>query len=359
MIATEHELSYQEMQRRARTRVCGECGGVLTVAWGQPEDDFWGYFLRCGNDIHHKSMKPIDNSAEDNEIKSKLQRRDKRLATQVGEKNERALVKYQGITSLTKQEAREIILTCYPKAPEDAVKKAVIICTQYGLNPLMKHVFLLPFKERDDDGKIIGTNYEPVIGIKATRIIAARQGKYSYYDGTPRVMSEEEQLKTFGEKYDDRICAITKIKDEFGNEAQGYGFWLKNDKVHGSEKGNSAFNMACIHSERQAFDRLFPGALPQEAGVTDEAFVPTREVQVEVVSEAPAALSGTPTTPEYVFKNYGQLCQVCWDKWSMMPRDILNELNKNDSSEIKDFNEAFNQIASVRKAQEVPSKQHN
>lgn len=52
MIATEAELSKEEMDNSAQDDRCGECGSRLSVAWG----GYWGidgYVLRCGKNAEH------------------------------------------------------------------------------------------------------------------------------------------------------------------------------------------------------------------------------------------------------------------------------------------------------------------
>lgn len=181
----------------------------------------------------------------------------------------KALDKYIGVVSLTKPQAREILVAVFPEAPESEIARAVILCASYGLNPLMKHVFLIPFNK--------GTPKETwatVIGIKAKRLLASRRGSYSYVGDTPRVMTEAEQKAIFGEVYEDKIMVITKVKDPAtGAEAPGYGAWPKNSEPYGTDKGNSKFNMAAIRSESQALDRLRPGEMPVGIEVAPEEFI--------------------------------------------------------------------------------------
>jgi hypothetical protein len=131
----------------------------------------------------------------------------------------------------------------------------------------MKHVFLVPFNKGKSN-----ESWVTVMGINATRLLAARNGTFSYIDDTPRVMTPEEQQRRFGKSDKDRIWAIVKIRDpKNGAEAVGYGFWLNRDNAYGSEKGNTPFNMAAIRAERQALSRLRPGEMPTNIEVMDEA----------------------------------------------------------------------------------------
>lgn len=154
----------------------------------------------------------------------------------------------------------------WPDAPEPEMVRAAIVCKQYGLNPLMKTVFLIPFKQKDGSSK-----WEVVMGIKASRIIAQRQHKYSYIDG-PRVMTKKEQEDYLGFADPVNIRAIVKIKDEKGNVFPGYGLWPGDIKVYGNDKGNSPLNMAFIRAERNALDKLAPGEMPNNIEVADENY---------------------------------------------------------------------------------------
>ena len=167
---------------------------------------------------------------------------------------------------ITKEQAMYLLKTIWPKAPEVEVIKAGILCQQYGLNPLMRQVYLIEF----------GKEWVTVLGIKATRQIAQQALKkrgihYSYADG-PRVMNEKEQEKIRGKIEPDKIWAITILQDSEGNKYPGYGFWPANKQPYGTDKGNDALNMAFIRSERNALDKLAPGELP-DIEVGDDAYI--------------------------------------------------------------------------------------
>ena len=179
-------------------------------------------------------------------------------------------MKYEGVVSLSHQDARDIVDTIWPAAPAPERKKAMLLCVQYGLNPLMNHLFLLPFKN-----KVTGKyDWAVVMGIKATRLIASRRGRYGYVDDTPRLMNEAEELKIYGEVDSRFLRAITILKDQAGNIAPGYGAWPKDTVPYGVDKGNTKANMAFIRSERAALDRLYPGEMPQGVDVVSEEYLP-------------------------------------------------------------------------------------
>lgn len=193
------------------------------------------------------------------------------MVEEVGTDRARQLMKYQGVARLTEKDARDIITTIWPKAPEVEKKKALLICVQYQLNPLMKHLYILgPFKDEDTGEE----SYAVALSIQCNRLLANRQGRYSYIDDTPRVMTDEEQKKINGRIDTDKLWAITKVRDEHGNTAPGYGFWPKSKLAYGEKKGNTRENMAFIRSERAALDRLFPDVSPPNVEVVDTRFIP-------------------------------------------------------------------------------------
>jgi len=195
------------------------------------------------------------------------------------------LRQYSGITALTEAQAKDILTKLVPGAEGASpveVFKAARICQDYGLNPLMNHIFLVPFQKKDKDGNVIGETYATVLGIRATRLIASRKHAYSYIDFTPRKMTEDEERKIYGDVDPSQITALTTLKDmKTGATASGYGRWpkMKNygaksyeNRPQGTDKGNSMENMAMIRSERSAFDRLYPADMPgTEVQTIDES----------------------------------------------------------------------------------------
>lgn len=277
----------------AKKNVCLECGGGLEVLYDLTKHS---PMLVCKADQKHQGIKrPYEPTPfeRDGYGAFNIQARRRMMTQEFGEKT-KALEKYIGSVSLTKPEAREILRTIYPEAPEVEMARAILLCASYHLNPLMGHVFLIKFnKWNKDHTEIIGEEWATVLGIKAKRLLGSRRGDFSYVDNTPRVMTEEEQRTIFGEVVTDKLRVITKLQDpQTSAEAVGYGFWLIKDKVYGTDKGNSAFNMASIRSESQALDRLRPGEMPQGVQVIDEQYAPGEAIEGEKVANAsPAAES--------------------------------------------------------------------
>lgn len=287
---TETTMSHQDMIKHTQDHVCAKCQGALVVAWGGYYD-IDSYVLKCGRDPTHQGIeKPHKLEAHDIPGFNLFnRRRDKNMSTQ--------MAKYQGAVALTKEDATEILKTIWPNAPQLEVWKAATICQQYGLNPLMKHLFLVCFNEGKQN-----ESWVPILGIKATRLMARRKIRFSYLDDTPRVMTKEEQEHIFGAYEPEKLWVITKLRDGLGNEASGYGWYAKNATPYGSDKGNTVFNMASYRSERQAIDRLCPDTLPPDIEIMDDAFIDTPSGLVdtetgEIVTEA-EVVSVTEVTKE-------------------------------------------------------------
>lgn len=276
----------RELLRKVlHAQVCAECGGRLEAFFDLSRDL---PYLQCkANSRHEGIAKQYRESRELTTIARREQ-----MKGRLGEEKTKALMRYAAVTALTRAEAKEILSTIWPKAPELEMTRAVMLCASYGLNPLMNHVFLVPFKRRDKEGKVIGEDWATIIGIKAKRLLAARKKPFSYIDNTPRVMTEDEQKSVFGSADPSKLWVITKLQDpKTGATSVGYGFWPKSEKPYGTEKGNTPFNMASIRSESQALDRLCPGEMPTGVGVIDESFIESAsaiEGQYSIMEETPA-----------------------------------------------------------------------
>ena len=284
----------QELRRRNRCQVCqGALDVFLDVDKGKA-------FLAC-RDWRRTQHEGIMRVAEPKGIETlNIPTRREIMVEELGAKKATALERYGGVVSLTRAEAMEILKTIWPQAPEIEVLKAGIICHQYGLNPLMKHIFLIPFKRRKE-GKVIGEDWAVVQGIGSNRLIARRKHNYSYLDMTPRRMTEEEQTKINGEVDDTKIWAITKLKDmETRAEAIGVGSWPIDEVPYGTEKGNTKLNMACIRSEREGIDRLYPAEMPQGVEVMEEKYIDAEyhidKTEVGGETAAPGAEEGKTKT---------------------------------------------------------------
>jgi len=276
-------LTEEQLKRMTDTHRCNECGSILLLAWG----GYWdiaGYVLRCGNNAEHSTVAKKGRTAvKGKETYEEKLRREHEMAMEHGNEAGRALATIPRQGQLTQPQAEHILSLVYPGCPRDEVIRCAILCRDFGLHPLMKEVYLIKF----------GNTWATVLGINATRKLMAQRGTYSYIDDTPRMMTEDEQKRIFGEVDDKNIVAITKLRTKDGLEAPGYGKWPKDSNPYGTEKGNTKANMAFIRSERNAFGRLSPDALPEGVDVIDGAYVEIPDIGEvntktgEIVEEKP------------------------------------------------------------------------
>lgn len=246
--------------------VCAVCGRVLYIYIDLKDKR---KCIACPTPGHEGIARQYEKPREDYE--SNL-RREYEVEKEHGIEASRALATLPKHGQLTQVQAEHVLSLVYPGVPKDEIVRCAILCRDFGLHPLMKEVYIIPFGQGEK------RTWATVLGINATRKLMAQRGTYSYIDDTPRLMTEVEQKRIFGKVDPENIVAITKLRTKDGLEAQGYGKWPKNKEPYGTDKGNSPENMTFIRSERNAFGRLSPDALPPDVGVIDEAYAEIPDV---------------------------------------------------------------------------------
>lgn len=290
VIYESSEYPLEKLEELSKTNVCKECGDRLDLFRVSIKDN--RKFLACTDwpRTHHKGiMRPPSRYEKEGLNSFNIEKRRNILTEEHGTTKALSTVidKYQGVTSLTKPQAQEILEAVYPLAPASEITRAVLLCHSYGLNPLMKHIYLIPFK----NAKTGKDDFVTVMGIGAKRLLATRRGSYSYVDDTPRVMTDDEEKRRHGSVDRAKVWFLTKLRDTTtGAEASGEGWWPANSQPYGTDKGNTVFNMASIRSESQALNRLFPGEMPVDVDVVSEEYAQGKlaEVKVEDVVEGEA-----------------------------------------------------------------------
>ena len=280
----------KKLERIAGSCVCAVCGGGLTLPW---DPDLGKIVLRCGRDRSHVGhvyedavlhrlfrMRALEalNNRDTAQIDREIQHHLAKKYTQKGDKKMtggNALTQYMHTGLITQEAAIDIIRTTpgWGRAPVDVVKRAAMVCQHYRLYPGV-HVFLIAFNA----GKA-NESWAVVQGIKATRLQASRRKPFSYVDG-PRIAGEDEALAHFLDQYNPAMLyAVCRVSGTDGSSAEGWGTWPRAQTPYGTDKGNSASNMAEIRAERRALDRLCPGELPAGLDVVDESYIATAESQ--------------------------------------------------------------------------------
>jgi hypothetical protein len=182
-------LPLLEMQRMEKEGyVCAQCQARISVCWGGSYK-IDQYILRCTKDVNHsgvvKPYKPTDFEILEKKEMAAVEK-DKSLATR------------PRVTAMTEIRATEIVNSLWGDAPAIEKAKAIMVCVDYGANPLMKHVFLIPFAKKEQVNGVwqeVGKEWSMVFGIKFKRLLAYRVKSFSYDDFTPRLMTEDEQKR--------------------------------------------------------------------------------------------------------------------------------------------------------------------
>ncbi len=169
-------------------------------------------------------------------------------------------------TVYDKEVARAALEVAYPKAPASIRAVAAGVCVDYKLHPLANHIYLVDYA-----GK-----WSVLWGIDAYRLLASRRGPVDYPDDSPRIMTEDEQMRFNGEIDNSKLWAICKVAcRKTGTATHGIGSYDKSQTPLGVDKGNSRGNMAKIRAEKAALKRLRPNELPaiEQFDVVDDRFV--------------------------------------------------------------------------------------
>jgi len=285
------DQSDENLKKLIRNNVCSVCGRQLSV-YMDFEDPDHRCFLACSGRVHEGIAREYKPPIED--YQSNM-RKEAELQEEHGIEGSRALATIPKQGQLTKPQAMTVLNLIYPNATQIEIERCAIFCRDFGLHPLANEVYLIPFK-----GKNV-----MVVGIPASRKMAhALKGDFSFLDDTPRAATEEEVVKQYGKDSDearDNIISVTKLQGVSGNLAIGFGLWpklrekmawdgkkmavvkkdgkvvMESNEPYGTDKGNSKRNMANIHSERQATDRL-PGRAMPRVEVIDTKYTVLPEV---------------------------------------------------------------------------------
>ena len=378
-IFESEKLSYDQLKHMAASHKC-QCGANLTLAFGGAIGHNC-YMLRCANNIEHSDfVRPATIKNYDlpgSNMPGVSNRKERELVTKYGEETTKALVRAAGgnaLSTLTEKAATSMAMVLWPEAckcesGKNAIAKLALICRDYGLNPAMDHVFLVKFDRYEGKGadrRKVGEDWTVVRGIKASRLICGRDRSYGYIDDTPRIMTEEEQKRIFGEIDATSVVTICKLRDKDGNVFTGYGKWSLyrqwGDKQYdnnpqGVEKGNSKFNMSCIRAERQALDKLNPGSMPA-IDVVDENYIPKPKIVItsdgtkvdSISGEIKDNPTGQPVAIEGSYTeglpNVDELVKPDpeWDKLERKPEAVAKkepEKKMKAPSEIKSFGDLY------------------
>ena len=275
------ETTREDLDKLRRKHRCKECGGKLAVFYDLNEHKA---YLAC-NDYQRSQHDGIEREAsrwEKEGVESlTIERRNEIMAEEIGTEKTKALAKYMGGVAMTKAIATEIVNTMWGEAPPVEKAKVILLCEAYQLNPLMKHLYLIGYKRKENGKLVVDSKGNQVydwsiqMGIGATRLLAQRKHSFSYLDFTPRKATKAEIDKILGDTYDPNcIYGFVWIKDtKTGAEAFGLRGIPKTATIQGQDKGNTHLNQACVRAERLCLDRQYPGEMPTGVEIFDERYI--------------------------------------------------------------------------------------
>ena len=288
-------LPYRQADAMTKSHRC-RCGGELVVC---PDPEHHGklFLVRCGkcratDEEAFEAIKSYyrqwkEGTLENPYIISRLKRQEEiemtqEIAKRTDPQQAQALMQYRNLPVLSEDQATQILNLLWPKAPDPVKAHALMLCTQLGLNPLRKHIYIIPFYNSETKQ----TDHQIIMSIEANRELGRRTGWYSYADG-PRLMTEKEELMYFGESNNAYWRAITILTDRLNGRYVGVAEIKREAKIQGTDKGNSAMHMAQIRSERQALAKL-PGDqyadLLQGVEVIDAQYIETPSGPVDTAT---------------------------------------------------------------------------
>lgn len=313
---TELGLSLEDANKLAQKLKCAECNADLVLAWG-------GYFgindfiIRCVENAEHDGLAKEYTSSmytdgEKNICEYELRGLTDKMVQEgkIDKDTAGKLVPYTKIQVMTEEQARDIVNLLWKNAPEVEKEKAILLCASLNLNPLQKHIYLIPFKD----------NWVTVMSIQASRTLASRKGKYralplGFNDTlpSPRALTEQEAKQIYGRDWKiDRLYVGIRLQDvKTGAEATAYKFWAPDartgEQPYGVDKGNSQFNMASIRAEREALSKLYgDDNIPPEVMMMDSRYLPEVEdfIEGEIVNKETGEI--TPASEPQNNENSGQ-----------------------------------------------------
>lgn len=290
-----------KLEQIRRTSTCSVCGANLYYFYNP---DTQKRYLAC-NDYLRTQHEGIQREAEYKQLN--IEGGKKFMSEQYGMEVAKKLSDYQLVPTVTKDIAEKIVNTLWPDYPMEQRAKAIMLCWQYNLNPLARHIHILKFasykKDRSPNGDRIFDHWEyaVVFGIQAKRLNVHRKHSFTFLDDTPRVATDAELEKILGKENIDRskLYCITKIRDlKTQAECYGIGSWPKGTEPYGTDKGNTKNNMAMIRSERQCYDKLYPEEMfDRSVDVIDESFIEVPSKSIIEEKPAPAEPSSDEAVP--------------------------------------------------------------
>jgi len=289
-------LTKADLERIRDGQVCAECGKPF---WLYLDYKTKKWYLGCRGNIEHEGYARAARPPKERSIERT--REDLKKVTTDVKANK--LAKYTGLQLMTEAAANEIVNTIWPKAPPDMRKRAMMICRDYNINPLLPNqIHMLFFKQMipgANGQKTWNGKYdtELVFGIGLKRIKASRRYTYSYLNDSPVAMTDAEQMRINGQIDNTKFWQICRLLTQDGRTFTGIGYWPKSKAVKGADNGNSGPHMAAIHAESEAINKMAPELFPADVRTIDETYEAPAQVKVSEVKPVTTVIEGQVVEP--------------------------------------------------------------
>ena len=136
------DQSKESLEKVRRTHVCLVCGRPLSEYLDRKQKKV---YIACSGQQHEGIARPYTSPREDYQTNI---RREHKMEQEHGKGTAVALKGIPKQGQLTQPEAETILSLVYPGVPRDEIIRCAILCRDFGLHPLLKEVYLIPFQTK-------------------------------------------------------------------------------------------------------------------------------------------------------------------------------------------------------------------
>lgn len=339
-------LRRQELERRAKTEVCRECGGPLVVRYPSGEP-----VLACGTDPSHTGTK----------------REVWKHAGHGAFRKEGETMESKALTQMPRAEMEQRVNSAKWPANLTVVEKQMLatVALEYGLDPLMGELSIFQGK--------------PYICINGRRRKAQEHGDMDGMEDTRPATRDEREA--WGIPDGDYLFRAAIYKKGCRMPFVGWGRVKHEeiDKLRASALGNKRDPEAipavkdpqahaAKRAEGQALMKGWHIPLPSIEDIEGTVDVDYRVIEEPPAKPVPAAMypkRPKPADPKpkeaahespkdaWPPKTTGELFTKCHSIWGMQPTDVLRELGISSKTDIIDMADAWHQIVALKETPEL------
>ena len=134
------DQSEENLKKIRRNSVCIECGRQLAIYLDMKTRQ---QYIACSGRVHEgitREYKPPVEDYQSNIRREMMVEKEHGIGTAVALKG----LPMKG--QLTQPQAEHILSLVYPGVPREEIIRCAILCRDFGLHPLMKEVYIIPFE---------------------------------------------------------------------------------------------------------------------------------------------------------------------------------------------------------------------